>query len=327
MQGLHASLHALADPTRLRIVILLAAMELAVGELVVVLGQSQPRVSRHVRILVEAGLVSRQREGAWVFLRLNRDSPHAALLELIADSPGNNDEESQTDADRAALARVRDERAETARRYFADHAAEWDAIRARHIGEEHVEAAMLALMAPLRCGHLLDIGTGTGRMAEIFAPLAGQVTALDRSPEMLRMARAKLAERAIAADLVLGDFAGLPLAAQMVDTVVMHQVLHFATDPARVIAEAARVLRPGGHLLIADFAPHDQEDLRTLAAHARLGFSDAQIGSWLASAEMAPESIKTLAGDPLTVKLWLARRPHDPIARAHPGVAEQGLAA
>lgn len=311
MSGLLHLFHALADPTRLRIVALLRTMELAIGELAVVLEQSQPRVSRHVRILVEAGLLGRRREGAWVFLRLAPDADMTALAQLIDRWPLSNAEQANAVADRSRLDRVRAERAEAARRYFADHASEWDAIRARHVAEEQVETAMLALMHNRRLGHILDIGTGTGRMAEIFAPFASQITALDRSPEMLRIARAKLADRTIAADLVQGDFMALPLAAASVDTVVMHQVLHFAQEPDRVIAEASRVLRPGGHLLVVDFAPHEQEDLRSLAAHARLGFSDAQMRGWFASTAMLLEAGQTLDGDPLTIKLWLARRRSD----------------
>jgi ubiquinone/menaquinone biosynthesis C-methylase UbiE len=300
--------HGLADPTRLRIVALLRVMELAIGELAVVLDQSQPRVSRHVRILVDAGVVVRQREGGWVFLRIASGPAIEALLALFDIWPSAPDELAALDADRLRLEAVREERAAAARRYFADHAGEWDDIRARHVAEADVEAAILRLMHNRRLGHLLDVGTGTGRMAEIFSPIARRITALDRSPEMLRIARAKLADRAISADLVQGDFVALPLAADTVDTIIMHQVLHFAHEPGRVIAEAARVLRPGGHLLIVDFAPHDQDDLRTRAAHARLGFSDAQMRGWLAPCGLVIESVQDLAGNPLTVKLWLARR-------------------
>jgi ubiquinone/menaquinone biosynthesis C-methylase UbiE len=310
-----AIFQALADPTRLRIVALLRAMELAVGELVLVLGQSQPRVSRHVRLLVEAGLVDRQREGAWVFLRLTRGDHFDALNALIERWPLAAAEAAQAESDRRQLDQVRAERAEAAERYFAEHADEWDAIRSRHVSEAAVETAMLALMHKRHVGHLLDIGTGTGRMAEIFAAGAARITALDRSTEMLRIARSKFAERRLNVDLIQGDFATLPFADASTDTVVMHQVLHFAPDPGRVVAEAARVLRPGGHLLIVDFAPHDQEDLRTRAAHARLGFSDGQMRGWFASAGLVAESVQALPGDPLTVKIWLARRRSEEMSR------------
>ncbi len=302
---------ALADPTRLRVVALLREMELAIGELAVVLEQSQPRVSRHVRILADAGIIERRREGSWVFLRIAEGGPVGQILARAELWPFSPREALIIGYDAQRLAAVRTERAAVAERYFADHAAEWDAIRSRHIPESEVEAAMLALMHNRRLGHLLDIGTGTGRMAEIFAPSVRRITALDRSPEMLRIARAKLADQLVPIDLVQGDFLDLPLADASIDSIVVHQALHFAHEPDRVIAEASRVLRGGGHLLIVDFAPHEDEEMRTLAAHARLGFSDAQIRGWFASAGMVLENSQTLEGGDLAVKLWLGRRRSD----------------
>ena len=302
---------ALADPTRLRVVALLREMELAIGELAVVLEQSQPRVSRHVRILADAGIIERRREGSWVFLRIAEGGPVGQILARAELWPFSPREALIIGYDAQRLAAVRTERAAVAERYFADHAAEWDAIRSRHIPESEVEAAMLALMHNRRLGHLLDIGTGTGRMAEIFAPSVRRITALDRSPEMLRIARAKLADQSVPIDLVQGDFLNLPLADASIDSIVVHQALHFAHEPDRVIAEASRVLRGGGHLLIVDFAPHEDEEMRSVAAHARLGFSDAQIRGWFASAGMVLENSQTLEGGDLAVKLWLGRRRSD----------------
>ncbi|QNO26209.1 metalloregulator ArsR/SmtB family transcription factor [Sphingopyxis sp. OPL5] len=302
---------ALADPTRLRVVALLREMELAIGELAVVLEQSQPRVSRHVRILADAGIIERRREGSWVFLRIAEGGPVGEILARAELWPFSPREALIIGYDAQRLAAVRTERAAVAERYFADHAAEWDAIRSRHIPESEVEAAMLALVAGRRLGHLLDIGTGTGRMAEIFAPSVRRITALDRSPEMLRIARAKLADQPVPIDLVQGDFLNLPLDDATIDSIVIHQALHFAHEPDRVIAEASRVLRGGGHLLIVDFAPHEDEEMRNVAAHARLGFSDAQIRGWFASAGMVLENSQTLEGGDLAVKLWLGRRRSD----------------
>lgn len=313
---------ALADPTRLRIFALLQAMELAIGELAVVLDQSQPRVSRHVRILADAGLVERHREGSWVFLRLARTGPVADIIRRTGPWPFSAREQSILSQDGLRLAAVRDERAAAAARYFAEHAGEWDAIRSRHVADSEVEAAMLAMVAGRRLGHVLDIGTGTGRMAEIFAASARRITALDRSPEMLRIARSKLVDQAVPIELVQADFLSLPFDDATIDTVVMHQALHFAQEPDRVIGEAGRVLRGGGHLLVADFAPHDQEDLRTQAAHMRLGFADAQIRGWFASAGMLLESAQTLEGGELAVKLWLGRRRSDEDQPAPAGDSE-----
>lgn len=307
---------ALADPTRLRVVALLREMELAIGELAAVLDQSQPRVSRHVKILAEAGVIERHREGSWVFLRVTRQAPVAQLVSTIHQWPYLAAEAALIAQDASRLAAVRADREEAASRYFAEHAAEWDAIRSRYVAESEVEAAILALMHRRPIGHLLDIGTGTGRMAEIFGPAARHITALDRSPEMLRIARTKLAQQRFPVDLVQGDFLDLPLDRASVDTVVMHLVLHFAHQPERVIAEVARVLRPDGHVLIVDFAPHDVEDMRSQAAHARLGFSDQQMESWFAAAGLHMNTIETLDGGQLSVKLWLGRRYREENARA-----------
>lgn len=313
-------LAALADRTRLRILTLLIDSELAIGEIALVLGQSQPRVSRHIRILAEAGLIERRREGSWVFLRLAKTKPIETVLESVHSLPRSEAEMAAETLDKERLLAVQADRTAAAERYFATHADEWDAIRRLHISEAEVEAAMLRLMHNRRLGHMLDIGTGTGRIVEIFGPRARMVTALDRSPEMLRIARAKLATAMQAAkvplELLQSDFYALPLANDSVDSIVIHQVLHFAQQPDRVIAEAARVLRDGGHLLITDFASHSVEDLRTKAAHARLGFSDAQIRGWFASNRLQLEAADSLpapdhmatGGESLTVRLWLGRR-------------------
>lgn len=300
---------ALGDPTRLRIVHLLRAMELAVGEIAQVVGQSQPRVSRHVRILAEAGLVERRKEGNWVFLRLGKATEVAPFLALFDQLTPSDSEKLWQAADLARLAAVRADRAHAAEAYFAEHAEEWDAIRSLHVAEAEVEATMTALLAREPIGHLLDIGTGTGRMIELFGGAAEQVTALDRSPDMLRMARAKLPQDA--GDkyaLLLGDFLDLPLEPGSSDTVLLHQVLHYAQAPDAVIAEAARVTAADGRVLIADFAPHEREELRVRDQHARLGFSDEQMDGWFANAGLSLERVESLPGKQLTVKLWLGRR-------------------
>lgn len=300
---------ALGDPTRLRIIHLLRAMELAVGEIAQVVGQSQPRVSRHVRILAEAGLVDRRKEGNWVFLRLGRGAALAPYLALFDQVRPSESEALWQKADLARLAAVRDDRARAAEAYFAGLAEQWDAVRSLHVPEAEVEAAMRALLDREPLGHLLDIGTGTGRMMELFGTAARQVTAVDRSPDMLRLARVKLPEDAGGKySLLLGDFTDLPLPADSVDTIVLHQVLHYAQVPERVIAETARVLRRDGRVLIADFAPHEREELRSRDQHARLGFSSEQIGYWFAQAGLELERADTLPGHQLTVQLWLGRR-------------------
>jgi len=313
------TLRALADMTRLRIMRLLSAMELAVGELAAVLGQSQPRVSRHIRILCEAGLAERRKEGSWVFLKsaIGEDlAPPlgAAVAHLLAVSERDDAGFAACCAeDRRQLAAIRAGREATAAAYFARHAEEWDSLRTLHSADGPVEAALLAVLdahdGPPTLGAVLDVGTGTGRIAELLAPHAAHVTGLDNSPEMLRIARTRLQDLPAArTDLVQGDFTALPFADAVFDTVLFHQVLHYAQDPVRVLAEAARVLRPGGRIAVVDFAAHEHEELRTEHAHARLGYSDEAMLALFADAGFAAAPPVALPGAKLTVKIWTGRR-------------------
>jgi ubiquinone/menaquinone biosynthesis C-methylase UbiE len=298
---------AMADPTRVRIVALLRAMELSVGELAQVLGQSQPRVSRHVKILCDSGIAERRKEGSWVFVALADGTVIAPLLGVV--DALSEDGDHWRIADSARLAAVRADRAVAAAEWFEANAGQWDAIRSLHVADSEVEAAMARVLGAQPVGQLIDIGTGTGRMLELFAPLADRALGIDRSSEMLRLARVKLAERGLThAELRQADLYALPLANDAAGVAILHHVLHFAQQPGAAIAEAARVLSPGGRLLIVDFAPHEREELRVRNNHARLGFSDDQLLGWFQSAGLAPVQTETLEGGELTVKLWLARK-------------------
>lgn len=295
---------ALADPSRLRLLALLREMELSVGELAQVLGQSQPRVSRHLKILADARLVMRRKEGSWVFLELGPGEltgPLFALLEAVDDDHA----EQQFAVDRARLAAVRADRAEAAARYFAAHAAEWDQIRSLHIAESEVEAAIRDAVGDGAIGRLVDIGTGTGRMIELFGGQAEQSIGIDRSTEMLRLARVKLEAAGIqAVSLRQGDMYALPLPDAAADVVLLHQVLHYAQSPAAAIAEGARLLGAGGRLLVIDFAPHERDELRDVAQHARLGFADEAVVAWMEEAGLDARVVRHLKGGELTVTLW-----------------------
>lgn len=315
---------ALADPTRLRIVLLLLKMELAVGELAQILEQSQPRISRHIRILDEAGLAERRKEGSWVFLRPGPASELEVLRRIFQSDKISTSQ--QAVSDEAQLSLVRETRAKMAEVYFESHAEEWDAIRSLHISETEVEEAMCALLKDVDLGHLLDIGTGTGRMIELFGPNASQITALDNSPEMLRLARAKIQKDQHSTDhethlsektdLKLGDFNQLPFEDGRVNSAILHQVLHYAQNPEIVLKEVARVLSDKGILVIADFAAHDREELRRDHAHARLGFSDDSIERWLSSAQIDLSQSRTLDGGELKVKIWVGRKSN--LRQLHP---------
>jgi ArsR family transcriptional regulator len=302
---------ALADATRLRILALLRTMELSVGELAQVLGQSQPRVSRHVKILCDAGLAERRKEGSWVFVALGKpDRVDPVLASLDAWNEGTPDHWAV--ADSARLAAVRADRAASAADWFESHAGEWDAIRSLHIAESEVEAAIERVIGDGQIRRLIDIGTGTGRMLELFAPRAVTALGIDRSSEMLRLARAKLADAANT-ELRQADLYALPMRDGDADMAILHHVLHFAQQPGAAIAEAARVLSAGGRLLIADFDAHDREELRAREGHVRLGFSDEQMLGWFDAAGLTPVQIETLEGGELTVKLWLARNSVAPL--------------
>jgi ubiquinone/menaquinone biosynthesis C-methylase UbiE/DNA-binding transcriptional ArsR family regulator len=306
-----AAAAAAGEETRLRLMALLTEAELTVSELVTILGQSQPRISRHLKLLAEAGLVERHREGAWVFFRIAQGGPVADFArDLIARLAP---EEALLAADRERLARVRQARADQAARYFAAHAADWDELRAMHVPEERVEAAIRHAAGPGPIGALLDLGTGTGRMLELLAPLAARAVGIDQSPQMLSVARVRI-ERAGLRNVQLrqGDIYAVPVEPDFYDLAVMHQVLHYLDDPSRAIREAARALRSSGRLLVVDFAPHEEEALRAHHAHRRLGFASDEIAGFMAAAgldliakdDLAPQ--KGEAGK-LTVSLWLGR--------------------
>jgi ubiquinone/menaquinone biosynthesis C-methylase UbiE/DNA-binding transcriptional ArsR family regulator len=318
--ALNGALKAAGEATRLRILALLAEAELTVSDLTDILRQSQPRISRHLKLLAEAGLVERFREGSWAFFRLGERGGSAELArELIS----RLDCDDATIArDRERLAAVRAERAAAAQAYFRSHAAEWDRIRKLHVTDEAVEAEIRAALAAAPFRSLLDLGTGTGRMLELFGPEIERGLGLDLSLDMLAMARARLDRAGFRhCSVRQGDIYDLALPRDSFDLVIIHQVLHFLDDSGRAIQEAARVLRPAGRLLVVDFAPHDLEFLRDEHAHRRLGFAPETVTQWLAAGGLEMLQQKTLPPEPnsegkIAVSLWLGRDPRIAIAGA-----------
>ena len=304
-----AGLRAAAEPTRLRLLALCAEGELTVSELTEILGQSQPRVSRHLKLMVEAGLLERIREGTWAFYRLTGGDAGTRLGRRLVDMiPGDD---AALALDRERLGAVKQARAGRAQAYFRKNAARWNQIRKLYVAEAEVEKALLEAMPMEGVGDFLDIGTGTGRILELFGDKVERGLGIDLSREMLALARANL-ERAGRRNCRVrhGDMYKLPVPSASFDAVAIHQVLHYADDTAAAIAEAARVLRQGGRLVIVDFAPHDLEFLRLEHAHRRLGFSDDEVEGWCRAAGLVPEGTVHLPGDPLTVTIWTVRRSH-----------------
>jgi len=296
---------ALADPARIRILHLLKELELSVGELALVLAQSQSRISKHIKLLVECGLVERRKEGNWAFLRLGDPALVDPLFDLLERWALVNGRNPWIAADAARLTAINAERAAEAAHYFRAHVTEWDKLRSLHVPTQDVDAAILRILADHKPGRLVDIGTGTGTMLHLFAGRADHMIGIDRSPDMLRYGRANLAEQGIAnAELRQGDMNGIDLPSGSADTVILHQVLHYAHHPAAVIAEAARLLAPAGRLLIVDVAPHHHEDLRRDHAHARLGFTDQEVLEHMKAARLDARVAEHLTGGALTVTIW-----------------------
>ena len=303
-------LRAAGEPSRLRILALLAREELAVLELCRVLDQSQPRVSRHLKLLADAGLVERFPDGAWVFYRLSGNGDARGVTEDTLGLVDPADPILVRDIER--LQAVRIERSTDADAYFARNAAHWDEIRSLYVSETAVEAAILKSAGPGPFKRLVDLGSGTGRMLTLLGPKAEQAVGLDLSQQMLNIARAHVAEAGLArCELRHGDIFSTSLPGQSADLVVVHQVLHYLGDPGAAMREAGRLVAQGGRLLIVDFAPHHLEFLREQHQHRRLGFTESEIERWLHEAGLSKVRATALPParvDGLTVKIWTAER-------------------
>jgi ubiquinone/menaquinone biosynthesis C-methylase UbiE len=311
LTSLIAGLRAAGEDTRLRILALLDAGELTVTDLTDILGQSQPRVSRHLKLMAEAGLIERSREGAWAFFRLADRTGLGQLARALIERIDPHDATIASDRDR--LQDVRAQRAEVAQAYFSRHAAEWDRIRSLHAAEAVVESKIKALIGDAPLASLLDLGTGTGRMVSLLGAQAQRIVGVDASHAMLAVARANLESDGIkGVEWRQGDLYALPVERNAFELVIIHQVLHFLDDPSRAIREAAQALAPGGRLMVIDFAPHDLEFLRETQAHRRLGFSVGQMSDWLIEAGLEIVHHDDIAppyttGGELTVSIFVAR--------------------
>ncbi|CCC98395.1 putative transcriptional regulator (ArsR family) with SAM-dependent methyltransferase domain [Azospirillum baldaniorum] len=319
MDELLATLKAAAETTRLRLLALCAHGELTVTELTQILGQSQPRVSRHLKLLCDAGLLDRFREGTFAFYRLTERGASAELARVLVDAIPSDDPTMTLDLER--LEAIKRARSEAAASYFRENAARWHEIRSLHVPEREVEEALLRLIPADGIGDLLDIGTGTGRMLEVLGPRARRAVGVDQSREMLSIARTKLEDTALRhCHVRQADMYQLPFPSGSFDAAIVHQVLHFAEAPADLLAEAARVLRPGGLLLLVDFAPHALESLRAEHAHRRLGFADAEVAAWCRQCGLDCGAVVHLPGEPLTVSIWPAVRAAKGASPADPSI-------
>ena len=304
-------LKAAGEPTRFRLLALLSAGDLTVTDLTEILGVSQPRISRHLKLLTEEDLIDRYQEGAWAYFRLKQDGKSAALVRQLLSAASPSDAVLQRDSERLmAVKRVRSARAQD---YFSRNASAWDELRRLHVSDEAVEAALLKLVGTTPVDSMLDLGTGTGRILQLLSGIYRRAIGVDASRDMLAVARANLDKAGVAnASVRHGDILNLPLEGQDFDLIVIHQVLHFLDQPELAIGEAARMLRPGGRLVVIDLAPHSLEYLREEHAHVRLGFSHQTMNEWLKKAELEPDHAEDLhsgntSSQSLDVTIWVAR--------------------
>jgi ubiquinone/menaquinone biosynthesis C-methylase UbiE len=292
-EALQKVFKTLADPTRIRILFLLEREELAVQELMEVLGMAQSRVSRHLGILREAGLLQDRRDGTFVLYRFTPpQSGHwREAWELVGRSLG---EDATTDRDLAALAGVIEARASRSHSFFDSVGPEWDALR-KVWSDDLLRARALARLIPpgLR---VADIGTGTGVLALELARAGLRVVAVDHSARMLDAARAKLGrDPGLEIDLRLGDASSLPLADGEVDAAFAHMVLQYLASPVDALREMARVVAPGGSVVVIDFVSHDREWMRQELGVLRLGFSAEEIASSFVSVGLQEPRIEIQA--------------------------------
>ena len=312
METLLAGLKAVAEHTRLRLLTILIRNELTVSEITFILDQSQPRVSRHLKLMCDAGILDRVQEGAWVFYRVTDKQPGRNLCNALIELIPNEDLVLQRDLGR--LEKIRSEHAEQAETYFYENARQWDKLRNLYVSEKKVEQAMLSAVADVEVKELLDLGTGTGRMLEVFGAVVEKGMGIDKNRDMLAIARAKLEDNRLThCQVRQGDIHNVSLPSESVDLITVHHVLHFLNDPQMVIAESSRLLKPGGYLLVVDFAPHNIELLREEHAHRRLGFSDQEVSHWCENSNLSVVSIKHLeaaskSNAKLTVTLWVVKK-------------------
>ena len=305
MEDLLAALRAAAEPTRLRLLALAARGSFYVTELCEILGQSQPRLSRHLKLMTDAGLLERIPEGANVWYALPAGARGDLARDLAARLPSDD---ALLAADRREAARVVAERARAASESFRKQGVDWDEIRALDLPAEMVEKTLLEHLPDVGLGRMVDIGTGTGRMLELLASRIESGTGIDASKAMLALARARLAREGLGhCGVRQADMYRLPLADSSCDLALMQMVLHYAEDPEGAIAEAARVLRPGGRLLVIDLLAHTRQEIVQRFAHRWPGFGRDSVEKMLIANGLRPGPMLTVKAA-LPVAIWPSER-------------------
>jgi len=311
MENVANILKVLGHPERLRILALLSRGELTVSELTHILGLSQPRVTQYINSLESAGVIERLKEGSWVFSRLrNGNASVTALVATTLNALPHDDKTLLSDQKR--LLDVRKKRAEAADAFFASVANDTGQLGDEYLPQSDIETAMRELAGEGPFNFMVDLGTGTGRVLDVFSDRITRGTGIDNNTDMLKVARHKLASSGHShISLRQGDLHRAPIDSGTADLVTLHQVLHYLDDPSEAIAEAARLLTPGGMLLMVDFEAHNQDSFRDNYAHRRLGFTDSDISGWTVQSGL--QFLPSLLIDNTTtsgprVKVWSAKK-------------------
>ncbi|CAM3630178.1 ArsR family transcriptional regulator [Litorimonas haliclonae] len=310
MENFAAALKTMGHVDRLRILALLARGELTITELVQILGLSQPRVTQYIKSLESVEIIERLREGSWVFSRLKRGNP--ALTKLVETTlqtlPQN---EALLLSDMRRLNEVRDARSRVADAFFARVAQNSDQLGDEYLPQERIEDALLKISGDGPFDFMIDMGTGTGRMLELFSGRITRGAGIDSNPDMLKVARHKLAPDQFGhISVQQGDLHATPFRENTADLVTLHQVLHYLDDPREAIYEASRLLTRDGQLLIVDFEAHTEDHFREDYAHRRLGFTDLDITEWAKWADLQIKiETKLSNNNNPAIKIWKAVKP------------------
>jgi ubiquinone/menaquinone biosynthesis C-methylase UbiE/DNA-binding transcriptional ArsR family regulator len=271
-------LSALADPIRSRLLLMLERHELTVSELRAVLQLPQSTVSRHLKVLVDAGWIAVREDGTSNRYRFDVKSLDAAARKLWASVREEAESLPAASRDLQRVKGVLADRHTRSQQFFASSAAQWDKVRAELFGTRTELFALVGLLGAEQT--VGDLGCGTGQLAEVLAPFVKQVIAVDESSAMLKAARARLGSLENV-ELRAGSIESLPVDDGMLDVAILSLVLHFVADPSAVLAEVRRTLVPrGGKLLLVDMLPHDRAEYRQTMGHVWLGFESEQIVQW-----------------------------------------------
>ena len=295
---------AQADVTRIRLLNLLLHHELNVNEIVMVMGMGQPRISRHLKILTDCGLLKSRRDGLWVFYSASKDGRGGNFNEFYYKFIAGD---SELNSDYAAMKGVLEEGSRERTRFFDSIASNWDDIKQSIFGDLNISSEILERIK--QCDVAADLGCGTGELLPYMKQKAKRVIGVDKSPKMLEEAEHRLASNGRGIELRIGEIEHLPMRDGEADTAVINMVLHHLPSPDAGIHEAGRVLKSGGSLIIVDLEKHQNEEMRKNYEHRWLGFTRKNIERWLGAGGFLPrEFVQYDVRNGLKIDLYVSEK-------------------